>query len=149
MSETDPVIDPVMERLEEQLGWYDRKSISSQRTYRRIKTIEIVAAAVIPLLGAFRAYDLGLATGALGVLITVLEGLLHLNQYHQNWIGYRATCESLQHEKYLCLAKAGDYATAADPRALLAERVESLVSQEHGNWVSTQKQVTAVKPIPS
>jgi hypothetical protein len=33
-------------------------------------------------------------TGGLGVVITVLEGMLHLNQYQQNWINYRSTCEA-------------------------------------------------------
>jgi len=38
---------------------------------------------------------------------------------------------SQQHEKYVYLAKASPYSGVADARALLAERVESLVSQEH------------------
>ena len=81
-------------------------------------------------------------TGGLGVLITVLEGTLHLNQYQQNWTAYRSTCESLKHEKYVFLAKASPYAGVADPRALLAERVESLVSQEHAKWASSQQENT-------
>jgi len=80
------------------------------------------------------------ATGGLGVLITVLEGMLHLNQYQQNWVTYRATCESLRHEKYLFLGQAPPYADSPNPRALLAERVESLVSQEHAKWTSSQQQ---------
>ena len=60
-----------------------------------------------------------------------LEGLLHLNQYQENWTNYRTTAESLKHEKFLFLAKAGPYADAADPRATLAERVEALISQEN------------------
>jgi hypothetical protein len=47
-----------------------------------------------------------IVTAGLGVLITVLEGLLHLNQYQQNWINYRSTCEALKHEKYIYLGKA-------------------------------------------
>jgi hypothetical protein len=85
-------------------------------------------------------------TGALGVLITVLEGMLHLNQYQQNWISYRSTCESLRHEKYTYLGKASPYANVADTRALLAERIESLVSQEHAKWASTQQQESKPKP---
>jgi hypothetical protein len=62
-----------------------------------------------------------------------------MNQYHPNWITYRSTSEALKHEKYLYLAKAGPYAAAADAHVLLAERIESLVSQEHANWVSEQE----------
>jgi len=130
--------DPVIARLEDQLAWYDRKSQFNQRVFRRIKITEIFAAALIPFLSVIRAWWIIYATAALGVLITVLEGLLHLNQYQQNWITYRSTCEQLKHEKYTYLGRAGPYAKASDPRALLAERVESLVSQEHTRWASVQ-----------
>src|SRR5690242_5856441 len=98
----DPA-DPVVERLENQIKWYDEKSLSNQHTFKRIKVTEIVAAALIPFLSALRIESLpyvGLVTAALGVLITILEGLLHLNQYQQNWLNYRSTCEQLKHEKY-------------------------------------------------
>jgi len=133
-------IDPIMERLEDQIGWYDLKSLVNQRYFTRIKTVEILAAAVIPFLAAFNLPQVRLMTGGLGVLITVLEGMLHLNQYQQNWIAYRSTCESLKHEKYVSLGKAAPYSNAADPHALLAERIESLVSQEHAKWASAQQQ---------
>lgn len=129
-----------MERLEDQIAWYDRKSLSNQRTYKRIKIIEILAAAGIPFLGAFKFSFIAMVTGGMGVLITVLEGMLHLNQYQQNWIAYRSTCESLKHEKYTYLGKAAPYANVPDGHALLAERIESLVSQEHAKWASVQQQ---------
>jgi hypothetical protein len=139
-------IDPIMERLEDQIGWYDRKSITNQRYFKRIKIVEIAAAAVIPFLSAFSLPRTLWLTGGLGVLITILEGTLHLNQYQQNWIAYRSTCESLKHEKYVYLGKASPYATAVDPHALLAERIESLVSQEHAKWASVQQQEPKSKP---
>lgn len=138
-----PESDPILERLEDQIGWYDRKSTAAQRVFERLKIIEVVAAAVIPFLAALSARGFSWspwATGGLGVLITVFEGLLQLGQYQQNWITYRSTCESLKHEKYLYLGKAGPYAAVPDPHALLAERVESLVSQEHAKWASAQQQ---------
>jgi hypothetical protein len=61
-------------------------------------------------------------------------------QYQQNWITYRSTCERLRHEKFLFAAGAGPY-TVARAEALLAERVESLVSQEHAAWVSQREDV--------
>lgn len=131
--------DPIIGRLEDQIAWYDRKSLASQRAFKRIKVVEILAAAVIPFISISKLPSVGVVTGALGVVITVLEGLLHLNQYQQNWITYRSTCESLKHEKYAYLGKASPYANAPDPHALLAERIESLVSQEHAKWVSSQE----------
>jgi Protein of unknown function (DUF4231) len=140
-----PDVDPIMERLEDQISWYDRKSLTNQRYFKRLKMVEIVAAATIPFLSAFSFSRMMWVTGGLGVLITVLEGMLHLNQYQQNWTAYRSTCESLKHEKYVYLGKASPYASAIDPHALLAERIESLVSQEHAKWASVQQQEPKIK----
>lgn len=138
--------DLIIERLQDQIDWYDRKSMANQRTFKRIKVTEIVAAAFIPFLSALHLEKvpwMGWITAGLGLIVTVLEGLLHLNQYQQNWITYRSTAEALKHEKYLYLGKAGPYATAKDPHSLLAERIESLVSQEHAKWASVQQQQEA------
>lgn len=131
--------DPTMARLEDQIQWYDRKSRSAQHIFKRTKVVEIFCAALIPLLAGHTFPYSNLVIGILGVLITILEGLLHLNQYQQLWTTYRSTCEALKHEKFVYLAKAGPYASAPDPRALLAERIESLVSQEHAQWSSIQQ----------
>lgn len=131
--------DPITGRLEDQIGWYDRKSRQAQRVFKRIKVIEILSAAMIPFLAALSFPHDKLVTAGLGVLITILEGLLHLNQYQQFWNNYRSTCEALKHEKFLYLGKAGPYATASDAHAMLAERIESLVSQEHAQWSSIQQ----------
>ena len=137
-----PDADPTLERLEDQIGWYDRKSNNTQRTFKRMKVTEILAAALVPL---FAGFKLSWLAGGSGALIAVLEGLQQLNQYHFNWITYRSTCESLKHEKYLYLGKAGPYGAAAEPHTLLAERIESLVSQEHAKWASGQEQAAKTK----
>ncbi|HEY4904792.1 MAG TPA: DUF4231 domain-containing protein [Candidatus Sulfotelmatobacter sp.] len=139
--------DPILERLEDQIAWYDRKSGINMHWFKRLKMTEIVSAALIPFLAASSTIPHAhVATGVLGVLITVFEGMLQLNRYHENWIDYRSTCESLRHEKYLFLAGAGVYANVEKPRALLAERVESLVSQESAKWASIQQQDSKGKP---
>jgi hypothetical protein len=119
----------VRARLEDQIAWYDAKSQQNQRRFKEFKVCQLVAAAAIPVAAAASA-PLWLMGGG-GALIVVLEGLQQLQQYQQNWITYRSTCERLRHEKYLFLGRAGSYAKASNPESLLAERVEGLVSQEH------------------
>jgi hypothetical protein len=121
-------------RLEDQIAWYDRKSGENQHWFKGVKVCQIVTAAAIPVAAGVSA-PVWLVGGG-GALIVVLEGLQQLQQYQQNWTTYRSTCERLRHEKFLFLAHAGSYATAPNPEALLAERVEGLVSQEHAAWVS-------------
>src|SRR5580765_4723475 len=65
-----PESDPIIERLEDQLDWYDRKSLANQRAYKRIKVVEILAAETIPLLAAVGRPQISMVTGGLGVLIT-------------------------------------------------------------------------------
>ncbi len=68
---------PTLERLEDQIAWYDRKSMENQQWFKRLKVAGIVAAAVIPFAAGYGTYPL--FTGALGVFIVVLEGLQSLN----------------------------------------------------------------------
>jgi len=131
---------PVIARLEDQIAWYDRKSLINQRAFKWIKMIAMVAAAMIPFMAALNTASVRWIISGLGVQITVIEGVLHLNQYHQNWITYRSTCESLKHEKFLYLHSAAPYLNVTDPHTLLAERIESLVSQEHAKWASMPQQ---------
>ena len=134
-----PAPSPTWARLEEQLEWYDRKSGQAQRWFKRLKVLQIVTAAAIPVMAGNSAP--AWLVGAAGALIVVLEGLQQLQQYQQNWASYRATCERLKHERFLFLAHAGPYAAAPEPEVLLANRVEGLVSQEHAAWASQQKEV--------
>jgi len=129
---------PALERVRDQIGWYDRKSQHNQRWFKALKTCQIVAAAAIPVAATASVSDW--LIGAAGALIVVLESLQQLQQYQQNWITYRATCERLKHEKFLYVARAGPYAAAGDPDVLLAERVESLVSQEHAAWAANREE---------
>jgi hypothetical protein len=131
---------PAWERLETQIAWYDKKSNQNQRWFKRLKVLQIVTAAAIPVAAAAGVAPNVIGGG--GALIVVLEGLQQLQQYQQKWTTYRSTCERLKHDKYLYLAQAGPYTKAPRPQALLAERVEGLVSQEHAAWVSQQQETT-------
>jgi Protein of unknown function (DUF4231) len=145
--------DPTWDRLEDQIDWYGKKSRRCQNIYKRVKIVEIIAAALIPFLSALNipqgttkyGHVASWIIGGLGLLITILEGVLQLNQYQQNWLAYRSTCEALKHERFTYLAKAAPYKDAPDAHALLAERVESLISQEHAKWASVQQQQVTLK----
>lgn len=140
-------------RLEKQIEWYDKKSAECKRWFQRLKAATLAISVSIPVVSAVVALfpNLGrasLLTGVLGATIALMEGLQQLKQYHQNWTSYRSTAEALKHEKFLYIGKAGPYATAKNPDALLTETVESLVSQEHAKWSSVQQQAEKKQPPP-
>ncbi|HSD58027.1 MAG TPA: DUF4231 domain-containing protein [Methanotrichaceae archaeon] len=132
-----------IERLDGEIKWYSDKSRWNQEWFKKLKVTEIVAAALIPFAAGFSAP--ALITGALGVIVVVLESLQSLYQLQSNWISYRSTAEGLKHEKYLYYGKAGPYLCAENPDILLAERIEALISTEHAKWITDQKQTGTAK----
>src|SRR5215207_4867556 len=136
---------PAWTRLVDQLDWYDRKSVAARRAFMRLKLMEIVMAAAIPVVAGVSGPPL--LTAALGSTVVVLESVQHLYQWQTNWVLYRSTAESLKHEKFLYLARAGPYATV-DRSTVLAERLEGLISQEHAKWTQGREQ-TDQRPAPA
>jgi hypothetical protein len=132
--------DPTWARLEDQIGWYDRKSGDNQRRYKLLKLLELAVAAALPVVAGIGSPVW--VTGGLAALVVALEGAQHLYQFQEHWITYRSTAEALKHERFLYLARAGPYA-GEDRRRQLAERVEGLVSQEHAKWTTSQQQAVS------
>lgn len=125
----------ITSRVDDQIGWYDRKSQSAQRWFKWLRGAEIIAAAAIPLIAGFAAdpFPVTLVVGILGASIAVISAAISLNQFQENWTEYRTTCESLKHEKFLYLTKAKPY-HEEDPFRLFVQRVESLISKENSAW---------------
>ena len=127
------------ERLEDQLAWYDAKSSSCQRAFKRGKLVQLLVAAAVPVLAALSVP--AAVTASVAAVVVVLEGVQQLYQWQTNWVLYRSTAEALKHEHYLYLAQAGPY-TGEDRDRVLAERVEGLVSQEHAKWTEARSHET-------
>ena len=105
-------------RLEDQIAWYDGRSLAAQRTFRALKIVQIVVAAAIPVVSLLNPTD-AVIPGALGAAILILEGVQELGMYRQNWQKYRSSCEALRHEKYLYMAGAGPFVGLSDDDARL------------------------------
>src|SRR3954451_4273862 len=73
-----PDADPTWARLEDQLGWYDRKSMSCQAAYKRTKLAQLVVAAAVPVLAL--ADVAAVATAVAAAVVVVLEGVQQLYQ---------------------------------------------------------------------
>jgi len=128
----------VEQRINDQIGWYDRKSITNKRWFKRLRFAEIVVAATIPFLSGFadKSLAIKIAIGASGVFVAVIASLLGLLQLQTHWIEYRATAESLRKEKFLFLTQTDPY-SKDDAFHLLVQRVEALLSKENADWVQS------------
>lgn len=133
--EQEPVSD--YPRLEQQIKWYDSKSISAQYWYKKTEMAELICAVMIPFMANYNANF----TALLGACVVLIAGSQQINQWSQNWTTYRSTCEALRHEKYSYLGKSGVYEgkTSQEAKNILTQRVESLISTEHSKWISRQE----------
>lgn len=129
--------DYVRDRVDNQIAWYDKKSLSCQKKYKTIQLIEIILAAVLPLLAGYTQihYSIPIIIGLIGVAITILESVTKLYKYHENWIQYRSTCELLKYHKNL-------YETGSSPYNqedetidnIFVRNIEQIISSENNHW---------------
>ena len=129
------------QRLDDQINWYDRKSGAAQRAFKRLRLIEIAAAATIPLLAGLATRGgaggglnwTNYSVAVLGVIVAVVAGVLALYRFEENWIQYRTTCESLRHHKFRYMTKSAPY-DGPDGFRILVDTVENLISKENTQW---------------
>ncbi|MCP4117623.1 MAG: DUF4231 domain-containing protein [Desulfobacteraceae bacterium] len=134
--------DFLKNRLDDQIDWYSTKSQTNQKYFKRLRLLEIVAAALIPFLAGIGSSMpcYSVIIGALGVIIAVSAGSSALYKFHENWIEYRTTAETLKHEKYLYQTRCSPY-DKDDAFCRLVQRVEGLISKENSQWsLSSEKE---------
>lgn len=135
----------ILRRVDDQIKWHDEKAQKCQRVYKFLQTVQLIFSACLPLLsGCLSNWNfMPLSTGLIGVIITIITGILTLNRYHENWIEYRATCEMLKREKYLYEMKAPPYGNEGTPEELFTVNIEAILSSENNNWK------TATSAVPT
>ena len=65
--------DPTWDRLEDQVDWYDRKSVAAQQAYKRVKLVQLVIGAAVPV-AALQAP--AAVTAVLAAIVVVAEGAI-------------------------------------------------------------------------
>jgi Protein of unknown function (DUF4231) len=120
-------------RVEDQIKWYDKKSVSNKQGYFILKVLEIIFASAIPIISLFNNEWARIVIAILGALISVIASVLALYKPNDKWKQYRNTAEALKNEKYIYLAKTGYYLTD-EPFKVLVEKIEFIVSKENSNW---------------
>ena len=123
--------DYLNDRLYDQINWYDQKASAYKKYFCWLRALEIVMAALIPVLYYWPWFKSGIPF--LAAAITILAGIAGLMKFHENWVLYRITCESLKYEKFLYLTNTDPYNTDGK-LAILVKRVESILSSERILW---------------
>jgi hypothetical protein len=136
----------IEQRLNDQINWYSKKSMVNQSRFKRLRLVEIVAAALIPFLSGMGAQiPFGQwVVGTLGVAIALSMAINTFLKHQENWIQYRATCEQLKREQFLFATRSVPY---NDENAFqtLVMRAETLMSQEVSTWTQVMHDNSTTK----
>lgn len=128
--------DYLHDRLEAQIGWFSARADENQHAHKRLRLVEIIAAAAIPLFAGLsdRHWVFMALTSGLGFVVAVSAGIAGLYRFQENWSRYRQMAEALRREQVAYLARVGAYAGDGAFEALFA-RVEALLGEENAGWV--------------
>jgi hypothetical protein len=137
----------IAERLDDQCHWLEGKAAWNQTCYKRLRLIEIAAAAFIPALASLKVPDplTQPIVAVLGIAVALVAGAMGLFKFQENWVQYRSTAEQLKHEKFMYATQCGPYA-GEDRFALLVERVEKLLMKENTAWAEAMSSRPAGQP---
>lgn len=130
------------DRVDDQINWLEAKSGQNQKSYKRLRTVILVTSALIPLISGFITDELGwlkVVVGFGGVIVAISQGMISINKYHDLWLQYRATSETLKREKLLFLTRVGAYAKEEEAFKNFVIMVEAILSEENKQWVENLK----------
>ena len=130
----------IQSRVEDQIAWYNRRSLSAKKWFHGLRVAEIALASSIPFLVIFidEIKSAKYIVGGVGVLIAILSGAIALFKLQENWVDYRTTAEGLKHHRYLFTTKTDPY-DAADAYQVFVVNIEGLISAEHTTWIGRMK----------
>ncbi len=139
------------ERLDKQIAYFDKKSTYNQQRYKKLKTIEIIIAASIPVIIGFSTMSLvknvkvvpldtvfQVIAALSGVVIVVINNVFELENYFKFWKDYRVTCEALQTERFKYLTRTEPY-DEEDAYPILVNSVETILNKENQKWQQMTK----------
>jgi hypothetical protein len=121
-------------RVEDQIKWLSHASGQNQQWFKKLRAAEIVMGCTIAYLVSHA--DLApvqFLTGAMGVAVAAISGLLSLYRFQEKWVEYRVTAENLKREKYFFLTGTAPY-DGKDKYPTLVSRVEAILAAENMQW---------------
>ena len=127
------------DRYNNQIDWYRKKASYNKKVYQSLQTLVIVFSVITPTLVIIgEGWLRWLAVVSSGI-VAIGASLLKAFKYHENWINFRTTRETLGKEIHYYNAKLFGYKEAEDPEALFVERVEAVISRENTLWIYVHK----------
>lgn len=129
----DPA-DPVLAVADAQIRWYDTNSARSRDWHFRLRTAQLLFAALIPITQVpAGAVGWRVSAAALGGLVALFQGIDTIHHYGDHYVAWRATCQRMLRERQLFAAGAGPYAAGKDTK-VLAANLALIEDEEQQHW---------------
>lgn len=133
--------DYLQERIDDQIKWLSSASGKNQQWFKKLRAAEIVMGCAIAYLVSHAGLlPIQVLTGAMGVAVAAIGGLLSLYRFQEKWVRYRVTAENLRRDKFFFLTGTAPY-DADEKFQILVTRVEAILAVENVQWAES----TAVK----
>lgn len=128
----------LLERYQIEIQYYENRAARNKALYYGLSAITIIISSmtsiILYLVNVYSMDYLKIIAFLLSASVSILMAILSLYNFHEKWINYRTTSESLKKEIHYYDAKLGDYAESENPESIFVERVEERISTEHTKW---------------
>ena len=122
--------------LERSFTYFDRAARGNRAVYMLLRTIVLVAGAMVPILAL--SVESAVVVAIVGGVIVVAEGVTQLTQVHGHWLRFRVAAESLRREALAFVSRTGPYQVGDLSRdQLLASRLSDVATAESSAWEET------------
>ena len=124
----------ISDRLDDQIKYYDLKSIEYKKKHENISLATIIISALIALVPAFIDIlpncksIITFLSALLAATITVLQTIDKLKKYNDLFYQFRMTCEKLKQEKELYLYQSGEYGNRKRHMGSIKRKKSKLIS---------------------
>ena len=126
----------MIERLNDQLKYYDKVANRSKKRYLQSRTISVVAGALVPVLVNLTFPYSQIITTILSVIVVLIVSLEGVWHFREQWVNARSTSEALRKEYFVYSTGEGVYKNFKDPKnafILFVERIEALIEAENNS----------------
>lgn len=129
------------QRLEDQIGYYEKKSSRNKRTYYALSIAAIAANAMIPVVSVFlpSATIPKLIITLLSAVAAMVSSILILFNARELWAKYRLNASRLQALRHQYYTRSGIFAGMDEEQAFqqLVALCEQQMQEENTSWETT------------
>lgn len=132
-------------RVLPQRNYFSKKAASNKKGYYVVSIAKLVISLLVTVLSSASASGgsspISIVIAILSALMTLVEGIMLLCKYNENWIIYRMTSESIKKEEYLFRTHTGIYCGEDSQQAFNAfvQNFETLIQSSNKQWESVCK----------